>query len=200
MPRAFIDSAVCPACASKGMEYNAEQIDLPYLGDSLETMLRCPACGYRHTDFVLTETKEAMRDEYVIQEADDMSVRVVRSSSGTLRIPELGVLIEPGIASEAFISNVEGVFVRVERVLDQLHRDSESAQQKQRIEALLARFQQLRDGKGGEVTLVIEDPFGNSAILHDDAIRIKLDEEEAARLQTGMVVIDQDEAVTDAEE
>ena len=173
------------------MEYNAEQIDLPYLGESLETMIRCPQCGYRHTDFVLTETKEPTRITYRVTGSDDMSVRVVRSASGTVRIPELGVEIEPGVASEAFISNVEGIFVRVERVLDQLHRDAADGGEVQgRIQGLLDRFQGLRDGVGEPVTLIIDDPFGNSAVLHEAAAQEILSPEEAAELKTGMFVID----------
>ncbi len=191
MARTFIDSAVCPACSNQGMEYNAEQIDLPYMGESLETMIRCPACGYRHTDFVLTETKDPMRVSYTVRTADDMSVRVVRAASGTIRIPELGILIEPGVASEAFISNVEGVLLRVERVLDQLHRDSESDEQRVRIDEMLAIFGRLREGTADEVTLILEDPFGNSTILHEQAVTEAIPPEEAARLKTGMFVIDQ---------
>ncbi len=192
MPTSTIDDAICPACSSRGLEYRAEQIDLPYLGESLETMLRCNACGYRHTDFVLTETKDAIRYRYTIEDADAMSVRVVRSGSGTVRIPELGIDIEPGIASDAYITNIEGILVRIESVLDQLHRDADNAEQKGRIQNLMDVFQALRDGAADPVTLVIEDPFGNSAIVHDDADIEALTEEEASMLKTGMFVFGPD--------
>lgn len=174
------------------MEYRAEQIDLPYLGESLETMLRCNECGYRHTDFVLTETKDPVRMTYRVDHAEAMSVRVVRSASGTVRIPELGIDIEPGMASDAYITNIEGILVRIERILDQLHRDSDDAQQRLSIEKLLERFQGLRDGSAEPVTLVIEDPFGSSAIVHDDVVKEGLSEEEVAGLQTGHFVFGPD--------
>lgn len=174
------------------MDYNAEEVDLPYLGKSLETMLRCPSCGYRHTDFVLTETKDPTRHTYTVATEADMSVRVVRSSSGTVHIPELGILIEPGIASDAFITNVEGILARVERVLDQLHRDSDDGGQKRRIEGLLETFTALRDGKADPVTLILEDPFGNSAILHEDVKAETIPADEAAALKTGMFVLDEE--------
>ncbi len=192
MPVSTIDDAVCPACSHRGLEYRAEQIDLPYLGESLETMLRCNACGYRHTDFVLTESKDPIRVAYTVKDAGAMSVRVVRSGSGTVRIPELGIDIEPGIASDAYITNIEGILVRIESVLDQLHRDAEDAQQKLRVQQLLDTFQAMRDGSAEPVTLVIEDPFGNSAIVHKDAKSETLSEEEASRLKTGMFVFGPD--------
>lgn len=182
------------------MDYNAENVDLPYLGESLETMLRCNACGYRHTDFVLTDVKDPMRHAFTVRTEEDVNVRVVRSSSGTVRIPELGIAIEPGIASEAFITNVEGILARVETVLDQLHRDAEDPDQKQRIEALQDTFQKVRDGKADPITLILEDPFGNSAILHDAVRKEEIPPEEAARLKTGTFVMDPDGNVVQEEE
>lgn len=191
MVRTTIDDAVCPACQTKGMEYNAEQIDLPYLGESLETMLRCTACGYRHVDFVLTQTKDPTRHTYAVRTEDDMMVRVVRSASGTIRIPELGIDIEPGIASDAFITNIEGILNRIDRILSQLRNDAGDDEMLQKVMAMQETLVALRAGTGPEVTLVLEDPFGNSAIADDRATVEQLSAEEAAKLQTGHHVIDQ---------
>jgi zinc finger protein len=192
VPESIIEDAVCPACGHKGMVFHSETVDLPFLGESLETMLRCAACGYRHTDFVLLATRDPTRFSYRVTEEADMAVRVVRSASGTIRIPELGIHIEPGVASEAFISNVEGILVRVERVLDQLHRDAGDEAQVKRIEELQETFARMRDGKADPVTLVLEDPYGNSAILAAKAVSEPIPPEEAERLQTGLFVFDKD--------
>lgn len=174
------------------MDYHAEQIDLPYLGESLETMIRCDGCGYRHVDFVLTQTKDATRHSYTVDDADDMMVRVVRSSSCTVRIPELGIAIEPGMASDAFITNVEGILVRVEGILAQLRHDAEDAIVQARAEEMEETMQLMRDGKAQPVTLVLEDPFGNSAIVHDDAVIEAIPEDEASKLKVGMFIIGPD--------
>ncbi|MES2153738.1 MAG: ZPR1 zinc finger domain-containing protein [bacterium] len=190
MVRTLLEDALCPACGGRGLEYTAEPVDLPYLGQSLETMLRCLACGYRHTDFVLTDHKAPMRYRYIVRVADDMMVRVVRSSSGTIRIPELGILIEPGVASEAFVSNIEGILVRVERVLDQLGRDADDDAMKVRIMDLQDILGGLRDGRTGPVTVVLEDPFGNSAILGERAEKEAIPDDEAEGLKVGAHVFD----------
>lgn len=181
------------------MEYNTETVDLPYLGESLETMLRCRECGFRHTDFILTDTKDPTRYKLVINEEDDIMIRVVRSASGTIRIPELGVEIEPGVASDAYISNVEGVMVRIEKVLFQLLQDAETEEAATKIQDMVEFFGRMRTGTADPVTLILEDPFGNSAILSEKAVVEKLDEKEAARLQTGMHIIQQDGPVTAAD-
>lgn len=190
MARSRIDDAICPACGGHGLDYAGEEIDLPFLGKSLETLLQCQACGYRHTDFVLTESHAPTRVTYRVATGDDMMVRVVRSSSGTIRIPELGVTIEPGVASEAFVSNVEGILVRIERVLDQMGRDAEDAEQLERIMQLQDTLGLMRDGKAPPVTLILEDPFGNSRILAEGAVVEEIPEEEAGNLKVGMLVFD----------
>jgi zinc finger protein len=193
VPTNLIPEAICPACQHLGLEHTTEQVDLPFFGASVEILLRCLECGYRHNDFMLTQHREPTRYTYAVAKADDMSVRVVRSGSGTIRIPELGIHIEPGVASEAFISNVEGVFVRVERVLDQLLRDSESPEMTTRINDMVERLGGLRDGKGGPVTLILEDPFGNSAILAEGAKSERIPDDEADQLKTGLLVYDTSE-------
>jgi zinc finger protein len=190
VPRAVIEEARCPACDGQGLEYTAEPVDLPFMGTSLEILLRCERCGYRHADFVLTEHREPTRYSVTVARPDDMMVRVVRSSSGTIRIPELGISVEPGTASEAFVSNVEGILVRVERVLDQLLRDAEDPGLRERIEDLQALLGEMREGKAPPVTLVIEDPFGNSAILAEHARQERIPDDEVERLKVGMLVYD----------
>ena len=44
-------------------------------------------------------------------------VRVVRSASARVEIPEIGVEIDPGPACEGFVSNVEGVIDRIDDVV-----------------------------------------------------------------------------------
>jgi zinc finger protein len=121
-----------------------------------------------------------------------MSVRVVRSGSGTIRIPELGITIEPGVASEAFVSNIEGILVRVERVLDQLGRDAEDAPARARVMDLQDTLGALRLGAGPPITVILEDPFGNSAILAEGARREAIPPDEADQLKVGMLVFDPD--------
>lgn len=196
MPRTTIEEAICPACDGRGLEYTTENVDLPYMGNSLQIVLRCLKCGYRHHDFVLTEHHEPTRYTYVISKASDMSVRVVRSGSGTVRIPELGISIEPGVASEAFVSNIEGIFVRVERVLDQLLRDAETDEVRSKVTDVIDALAALREGKGQPLTLILEDPFGNSAILGEGAAKERIPEAEADQLKTGMLVYDPDGKLT----
>ncbi len=178
----------CPACGRQGVVYNATTTDIPYFGECMETLILCPACGFRHTDVFMLGEKEPVRYSYRVRGEADMFTRVVRGSSCTIRIPELGVLVEPGPVSESFVSNVEGVLNRVLAVLGQITRSGEDFQ-REGAHLLIARIEAAKTG-GDALTLILEDPFGNSAIVHPDVHREVLSEEEAGRLKTGMTLID----------
>jgi zinc finger protein len=185
----------CPACGVEGIKMSTATTDIPYFGDCMETLVRCDACGFKHTDFLVLGEKEPVRFSLEVGDEAHLFARVVRSTSGTIRIPEFGVLVEPGPLAESFVTNVEGVLGRVEAVLGQLSR---SGNEEQKGKAL-ALIQQIEQGRRGQMvfTLVLEDPLGNSVIAHPDAVRTELSPEEASRLKTGMTFIDVDDLVED---
>ncbi len=187
----------CPMCHEEGMEMRNTPLDLPYFGEALQITIICKSCNYRHSDMQLFGQKEAVR--YTLRGASeaDLRVRVVRSASGTMRVPELGIEMEPGMASEGYVTNVEGVLERfagvVEVALNGLDRSGappeEVAEKKARALGLLERIVEMRAARE-EYTLILEDPMGNSAILAPSAKKEVLGPEEAARLKSGYFEID----------
>lgn len=112
-----------------------------------------------------------------------MMIRVVRSMTGTISIPELGVRIDPGPACEGFVSNVEGVLNRIGKVLQSLLSWAETADERKRIRSLQGSLEMVREGRL-TATLVIEDLSGNSAIIADKAkvCRIEVIEDDLEEL------------------
>jgi zinc finger protein len=96
-----------------------------------------------------------------------MESRVIRSTTGTIEIPELGILVEPGPICDGFITNVEGVLVRVEDVIDRVITWSEG-EELERAHELKSRIEEMRSGTVPFV-LIVQDEDGNSAIIHPDA-------------------------------
>ncbi len=146
-------------------------------------------CGFKYADTISLNEREAARYEMEF-DSSDFATRVIRSSSGTVQIPELGVTIEPGSASEAFVSNVEGVLCRVEEVVSMATKWSSNDPGKFELgNRLLEMIDMVRRGEG-KMTLVIDDPFGNSAIISPRAQRRALSESEACVLKTGVLTVD----------
>jgi len=158
----------CPVCNTE-IEYIYQTEDIPYFFGLLIISTRCPACGFRFVDTELLKHAEPSRWEFSILSPGDLSARVVRSMNGTITIPELGVEISPGPACEGFVSNVEGVLARVEKVIESVILWAEEEEERSRACALLEKIAEVKEGRF-PVTLIIDDPTGNSAILDDRAL------------------------------
>ncbi len=115
---------------------------------------------------ILTE-KEPVRYEMIVKAGEDLSIRIIRSMSASLEVPELGVRIDPGPACEGFISNVEGVLDRIEKIVKgALNWGNDEEQENARL--LIDRIAEVKCGSF-PITLILEDPSGNSAIVSDKA-------------------------------
>lgn len=154
--------------------------DVPYLGRILEFISFCNVCSFRSINVSAMDVRKPTRFQAKIKGEKGLKVRVVRSNTGILRIPELGVRIDPGPACQGFVSNVEGVLHRVMEIADLLEMDSEGIERERVIE-LRNKIKLALDGKL-EFTLIVEDPFGNSGLYSDEEYPIdreELSEEEA---------------------
>lgn len=147
-------------------------------------------CSFRFADTLILSQKEPMRYELLVENLEDLNSRVVRSTSGTIRIPELGIDVEPGSISDSYVTNIEGVLDRILSVVitatkwceDDEERHSRGLEVQKALEEIIEGLR--------PVTIVIEDPFGNSAIISDKVKSCVLPSEEADCLKTGMIVFD----------
>lgn len=193
MKSVAVDSP-CPMCKDSGtLHMLSTTVNIPYFGDGLETTLQCGACGFRHADFLILSQKEPLRLTLRGQGEEDLMVRVIRSNSGTIRIPELGFLAEPTPLSESFVSNVEGVLHRAKDILlTAVEFFGEDPDKRALLRQYLDTYEALVNGRE-PFTLILDDPFGNSAIVSDRVERRELTEEETAQLKTGMIVLDKED-------
>ena len=183
-------TASCPVCSAE-MQFCWESTDIPHFGEAMVIAGICN-CGYRHSDTILLSQKDPVRYAMPVSDLADLDARVIRSSRGTLRIPELGVDIEPGFASESYISNVEGVLERIEGVVQfatRSAREAGSQEATEKGEDILEKIALAREGRFA-FTLILEDPLGNSAIDCQKAVKSPLTAEDAAALKTGMIIVD----------
>ena len=183
-----VTKSICPLC-SKELVTNWVKDNIPFFGEVMHITSKCE-CGLRYSDTMIMAQKKPVRYEMTVSTKDDIDARVVRSTSGTIRIPELGVDIEPGPASDSFISNIEGVLDRVSDILEMVIRWDEEGKT-QRAQELQSTIEKIKAGEF-EITVIIEDPMGNSAIIAEKATHRELTEEEAACLKTGMIVFEKE--------
>ncbi len=180
----------CPICHSDaGLTLIVHTSEIAYFGEHTEMTLVCDSCGWRHTDFIPAEGRKPSVWSLIIDSSEHMSTRVVRSSSCTVRIVELGLEVEPGDNATGYISNVEGVLNRFEDAIGLILRSAmgegeEGAPQVEACQELISRIARVRAGEDS-VELVLLDPMGHSQILHSEAASTELSDEEVAALATG---------------
>jgi zinc finger protein len=151
----------CPCC-NTDIEYLYKTENIPYFSDILIISAVCPSCGYKFVDTQLLKHGDPARYTVAIEAEEDLSIRVVRSMSASIEIPELGVRIDPGPVCQGFVSNVEGVLDRIATVVNMAFRGG-TDEEKENATALLADIARVKIG-AFPVTLILEDPSGNSGI------------------------------------
>ena len=177
----------CPMCHDDdNLRMMAHVDEIPYFGEHTQVTVLCNGCGWRQTDFIPAEGRKPGGWTFEIESEDDLSVRVVRSSSCTVCIPELDLEVNPGSASTGFVTNMEGLLVRFIDIVKMVSKSiGDDEPENQQI--LLGMLQRLhhagREGKALKIELL--DPHGLSQILHDRAIDRDLTQEEIDSLPVG---------------
>lgn len=165
--------------------------DIPYFGEIMYITSKCE-CSFRFTDTMILTQKDPVRYEITIEDISDLNARVIRSTSGTIRIPELGIDVEPGSASDSYVTNIEGILERIKGVV--VTATSWSSDEPEKYAIGMELQKKLDEAIKGDrkLTIVIEDPLGNSAIISDKAISRLLSPDEAGELKSGMIILDVD--------
>ncbi len=179
----------CPACGIEGVAKSImKEIEIPHFGNVLETSIQCPSCGFKHNDIIALEQNDPAK--YVLEiNRNNLSIRVVRSQSATVSIPEIGVKVEPGPKSEGYVTNVEGILTRFEDAVKKALNLFEDAKSQTNAKKTLEDIQELKKGNG-TATLIILDPFGQSNIVSEKAEILEIPEEELKNLKTGFTHIE----------
>nr|WP_295163120.1 ZPR1 zinc finger domain-containing protein [uncultured Methanobrevibacter sp.] len=180
----------CPVCFVEGKAKSImRELEIPHFGKVLETTIQCPECGFRHSDIIALEQNDPAK--YVIEiNKSNLTVRVVRSQSATVSIPEVGIKVEPGPKSEGYVTNVEGMLNRFEDAVKKALNLFDNAESQENAKNTLKKIQDLKEGNG-TATLIILDPFGQSNIVSDSAQILEIPEEELKDLKTGFSHIEE---------
>ena len=156
----------CPYCNNQ-IEYLYTTENIPHFSDILIISAICPSCGYKYVDTQMLKNSEPVRYVYRAATPEDLAVRVVRSMSAAIEIPELGVRIDPGPTCQGFVSNIEGVLDRIVQAVGSAIIDGDD-EERENARILLEKIARVKCGEL-PVTIILEDPTGNSAIVSDRA-------------------------------
>lgn len=162
----------CPYCGGDLIVTEIEY-DIPILGKVLIASKRCLKCGYKRNDIVPLEYHGHKRLYFKVEAPEDFEVKVVRSPTAKIIIPELGLELEPGIDAEMFVTNVEGV---LQLFLDALGRIKALDPQADTT-SVEDTLRNTVNQRKGSFTIILEDTNGVSAFFSEKRKILVLGEE-----------------------
>ncbi|MBS3149376.1 ZPR1 zinc finger domain-containing protein [Candidatus Woesearchaeota archaeon] len=170
-----LNQEICPFCLNKTLILREELIDIPYFGKTYVFSMSCQDsdCNYFKADVEAEEKKDPCKITFTIKKEDDLSIRVVKSSEATVKVPQLRMSVTPGPSSNGYVSNVEGILNRFKKILEDERDLSDDDSVRKHAKNLLKKLWKVKTGDM-ELKIVIEDPSGNSAILSKDVVVEKL--------------------------
>ncbi len=163
----ILDGQPCPMCHNNTLTLREMKREIPYFGPCYIFSMDCTGCNYHMAD-VESENSDGKPVKYTIdiENEKDLSIRVVKSSQATIKIPHL-TEITPGPISNGYITNVEGILNRVKKIIEDMKDDEEPTVAK-KAKNQLKKIGRVLWGRE-KVTLILSDPSGNSAIISEKA-------------------------------
>ena len=162
----------CPMCGKKELTLSEDVIEIPHFGKVYVFSAHCDGCNYHKSDIEPAETREPTKYTLDVESEDDLNIRIIKSSHAELKIPHL-ITIEPGPASEGYVTNVEGVLQRVKSILTNQKEVEDDNTIKNKLKNQIKKLSKVLVGRE-KIKIIIEDPTGFSAIVSDKAKKSKL--------------------------
>ncbi|MDD4878766.1 MAG: ZPR1 zinc finger domain-containing protein [Candidatus Nanoarchaeia archaeon] len=167
-----VEGERCPMCGEKKLTLIEDEQDIPYFGKTFIFSMQCSGCGFLRSDVEAAEQKEPCKITFKAEKEADLKVRLVKSSEATVTIPELKAEMSPGEDSIGFVTNVEGMIDRFEKIIQAEKKAAEEEDDtavKTKCKNLLKKIWNMKCGEGS-LTIIIEDPSGNSAIISEKSV------------------------------
>ena len=163
-----LENQKCPVCFKDKLTLTEDETEIPYFGKIFIFSMNCSECNYNMSDIETEEQKEPTRYTLEVNSKKDIDIRVVKSSSASIKIPQLKMSVTPGIGSTGYVSNIEGVIDRFKKIIEEERDTTEDDEIKKHAKILLKKIWKVKLGEL-PIKIIIEDETGSSAIISDKA-------------------------------
>lgn len=157
----------CPICCELA-NITTFLYDAPNYGEILIGIVTCPSCGYKDVSITSSRSTNPKRIVFKIKNEKDLLVRVIKSETCIVSIPELDVVIEPGFKSQIMITNIEGLLNWIKDLILRAEVLLESDESKLKCLEIVEKIDAVIRGEHS-LTIILEDTSGNSMLLSDRA-------------------------------
>lgn len=167
----MIEGEMCPFCHKKKLILREMERDIPYFGLVYLFSMDCSGCNYHKADIEVAENHGPVKYTLEIDSEEDMKIRVVKASTATIKLPHVGS-IEPGEASNGYVTNVEGILNRMKKQVEIIRDESEDKADRKKAKNIVKKLTKVMWGQD-KLKMTLEDPNGNSSIVSDKAVKGK---------------------------
>ena len=158
----------CPGCGKNTLSQKVYLYKEPRSHDELLFfVILCEECNFKKTEIMpLAPSSHVKSNRYVlkIKKPKDLEAKIYRASTGSIEIPELEMVMEPGVQAEFFITNIERILLKFKESCEFLLENSDDQETSDKIRQKLQDLDDLLAVKR-EFTVILEDPEGFSYIL-----------------------------------
>jgi len=162
-----LEGELCPFCNKKTLTLRQAEREVPFFGKLAVFSMDCEneECGYHKADVEAEEKRSATKCSIEISSEEDLKIRVVKSSTATIKIAHIGS-IESGEASNGYITNIEGILNRIKRQVEIIKDSTDDNSEKKKAKNILKKLNKVLWGQE-KIKITLNDPNGNSAIISD---------------------------------
>lgn len=166
-----LEGEKCPFCFKNTLTLREAEREIPYFGRVAIFSMDCEndECNYHKADVEALDKKDPINCSITISTEEDLKIRVVKSSTATIKIPRIGS-IDPGEASNGYITNVEGIINRMKKQIEFLRDNAEENSEKKKAKNMLKKINKVLMGQE-ELIIQLKDPNGNSAIISEKTVK-----------------------------
>ena len=157
----------CPICGKKSLMLMEAERDIPFFGPVALFSMDCESCKYHKADVETLEEKDPMKYTFNVESEEDLSVRVIKSSSALLKIGLVGS-IEPGENANGYVTNIEGLLNRMKRQVEFIRDNAEDKADAKKAKNHVKKLTNVLWGKD-TIKITLSDKSGNSAIISEKA-------------------------------
>ncbi len=162
----ILEKQPCPMCHKETLTLKEMERDIPHFGTCYIFSMDCSSCDYHMADVEAGKERGPVKYTLNVEGEEDLKIRVVKSSQATIKIPRM-VEITPGPVSSGYVTNVEGILNRIKKVIES-KKDDEDKSVRKKAKNQLKKLHRVLWGRDS-LTIQIEDPSGNSAIVSEKA-------------------------------
>lgn len=157
----------CPNCNAI-CETNMKLTDIPYFKKVILMCSYCESCGIKSAEVKSGTGIEEKGIRYILKitDASDLNRDLLKSDTASFEIPEIEFYVNAGTLGDKF-TTVEGLLKDLKDNLSTVSPfyhagDSETSDKSSRMKELLDKIELIKNGQLLDVTVILDDPSGNS--------------------------------------